>query len=389
MSTILNLSNKIRLENDIERLLLNAYSGAAAAYSLRKLDSTYSGDTVRVRRSSDNAEQNIGFVSNELDTATLETFVKSGNVFANPDITSASSWTIGNSTTYNAATEAFDLSSENGLTVRQGKSVANHTYTITIVLGSVTSGGIKIYAGGTQSAVISTAGTHTLNITAGSSNDILGINPNGTATCSISSFYAVDTTADGFVAIWYDQSGNAVNSAQVTATYQPKIVASGSTITNGGKPSILIDQTNTLGLNIPISSASNQDFFQVHKTNDDRFILLKDDNSGARYAYAAIDANTSTNLHASYGSPSLYVNSSIQSPADRDALNTLLSTNSQILMSSIGGDSSAWTGDVIWGYYSSANVYDGNVQEIIFYNTDQSTNRTGIETNINDHYSIY
>ena len=32
-----------------------------AAYSLRKLSSTYSGDAVRVRRTSDNAEQDIGF----------------------------------------------------------------------------------------------------------------------------------------------------------------------------------------------------------------------------------------------------------------------------------------------------------------------------------------
>jgi len=32
---------------------------------------------------------------------------------------------------------------------------------------------------------------------------------------------------------------------------------------------------------------------------------------------------------------------------------------------------------------------NGILQEIIFYNSDQSSNRTGIETNINDFYSIY
>lgn len=61
-------------EPDASPALLDAYPGAAAAYSLRQLSSTYSGDAIRVRRSSDNAEQNIGFVSNELDTASLETF---------------------------------------------------------------------------------------------------------------------------------------------------------------------------------------------------------------------------------------------------------------------------------------------------------------------------
>ena len=54
--------------------LLNDYSGAAAAYSLRLLDNTYTGDAIVVRRASDSATQAIGFVNNELDTATLESF---------------------------------------------------------------------------------------------------------------------------------------------------------------------------------------------------------------------------------------------------------------------------------------------------------------------------
>ena len=63
-------------------LLLDSYSGAAAAYSLRKLTSTYTGDAIRVRRSSDNAEQNIGFDgSGNLNTVALLAFVGSGNGF--------------------------------------------------------------------------------------------------------------------------------------------------------------------------------------------------------------------------------------------------------------------------------------------------------------------
>jgi len=58
--------------------LLDQYSGAAAAYSLRKLDCDYSGSAIRVRRSSDNTEQDIGFVNGNLDTASLKTFVGTG-----------------------------------------------------------------------------------------------------------------------------------------------------------------------------------------------------------------------------------------------------------------------------------------------------------------------
>lgn len=49
---------------------------AFTAYSTRKLSSTYSGYALKVRRSSDNATQDIGFTSGgDLDTAALETFV--------------------------------------------------------------------------------------------------------------------------------------------------------------------------------------------------------------------------------------------------------------------------------------------------------------------------
>jgi hypothetical protein len=62
-------------------LLLDTYPGAAAAYSLRKLSSTYNGSAIRVRRSSDSVEQNIGFVNNTLDISSLSTFIGSNSGF--------------------------------------------------------------------------------------------------------------------------------------------------------------------------------------------------------------------------------------------------------------------------------------------------------------------
>lgn len=57
-------------------LLLDFYTGAAIAYSLRKLRAAYFGNAIRVRRSSDNVEMDIGFLSdNTLDTSTLISFI--------------------------------------------------------------------------------------------------------------------------------------------------------------------------------------------------------------------------------------------------------------------------------------------------------------------------
>jgi hypothetical protein len=64
-----------------DKLLLDAFPNAAVAFSLRKLRKDYTGDCIEVRRSSDNATQDIGFLNGELDTASLLSFVGSGDGF--------------------------------------------------------------------------------------------------------------------------------------------------------------------------------------------------------------------------------------------------------------------------------------------------------------------
>lgn len=59
-------------------LLLDQVPGAVAAYSSRKLRTAYAGSALRVRRFSDNAEQDIGFSAGLLDTAALVAFVSGG-----------------------------------------------------------------------------------------------------------------------------------------------------------------------------------------------------------------------------------------------------------------------------------------------------------------------
>jgi hypothetical protein len=63
--------------------LLDTYSGAAVAYSAaRRLATAYTGSLIRVRRSSDNAEQDIGYTAgNILDESALTTFVGANNGF--------------------------------------------------------------------------------------------------------------------------------------------------------------------------------------------------------------------------------------------------------------------------------------------------------------------
>lgn len=60
---------------------LDVVTGATGGWATRKVSSSYAGSCLRIRRSSDNSEQDIGFVGAELDTASLLTFVGANNGF--------------------------------------------------------------------------------------------------------------------------------------------------------------------------------------------------------------------------------------------------------------------------------------------------------------------
>lgn len=61
--------------------LLDAYPTAAIAFSYRKLRDAYAGSAVRIRRSSDNAELDIGFVGEDFDAAAAAAHIGGGSGF--------------------------------------------------------------------------------------------------------------------------------------------------------------------------------------------------------------------------------------------------------------------------------------------------------------------
>ena len=248
--------------------LLNDYSGAAAAYSLRLLDNTYTGNAIKVRRASDNAEQDIAFSNNELDTATLETF-----------------------------------------------------------------------ASGT----------------------------------------------DAFVTTWYDQSGNGNDATQTTATKQPKIVNAGSTILESGKP-IITKTDNDSKLNTTLVGTQNASFFGSFLC--DNFSILLSQSAVTTNPYLGVARLGDTGAsEVNVGNISYYKNGTIISTPNRDTILSAYETQSVgsiFIENGLGFNTDGYA----FGYDSSSySMYD--MQEFIIYPNDQNTNRTGIETNINDFYSIY
>ena len=267
--------------------LLDTYGGAAAAYSAaRRLATAYTGALIRVRRSSDNAEQDIGYTAgNVLDESALTTFVGAGN---------------------------------------------------------------------------------------------------------------------GFVTTWYDQSGNVRNTSQTTAANQPQIVSSGSVIKELGNPAIKFDGSNDFlnGGDILDINSADWSFALVGKmTGSNQCFFAKSLAGSASNRYyvgtlsgSNLDFGFLNSTFGSIGSKSLYfgyvIASSTRSYAYKNG-----SYVSDALASPLPGNS---TFDFEFGAYNDGTgaastlvPLNGNIQEAIFYNASNSTNRTGIESNINTFYTIY
>jgi hypothetical protein len=264
-----------------DQLFLDLYPNSAAAYSLRKLRIAYTGNAIKVRRSSDNTEQDIGFVDNELDTSSLTTFC------------------IG---------------------------------------------------------------------------------------------------TDGFVTTWYDQSGNSRNATQTTAANQLQIVTGGNVVLNNGKPAIeSLSGYKTLTRAWGISLSNPQVFYVGSIINLFQFdysghwIDLGNAGQNNHFINDSTDSGTYQDFFSStrlkYGTFNANLNQQYLECYEN------VSTTTTRYLNGVNRGSNTFTPitptNLLIGGSSATYPANGTIQELIIYASGNSSNRTGIEDNINDFYSIY
>jgi hypothetical protein len=289
-------------------LLLDNYPGAAAAYSLRKLRTAYTGNVIMVRRSSDGDSLNVGFSGNYLDTAALKSFCGTG----------------------------------------------------------------------------------------------------ATNTC--------------YVRVWYDQSGNNYNLSMSTDNnIQPIIVSGGNLITQQGSVALqfdgiddylvnstkLIDSSaNVYCVNVfsTTSTASNQIIYSLPSgITSNRGMDLRILNSTqiqSSIGTYPITNSTPTGSNAiltfnySSGNFNLLSSSFYASLASNEhKMYINQSSLAEISNSGTGITNTGNNGGLLIGRFGVTNnfgaFFNGKYAEFIIYKLDQTSNRVGIETNINNFYSIY
>jgi hypothetical protein len=274
--------------------LLDDYPNAAAAYSLRKLRSAYTGSAIQVRRASDNTTQNIGFTAlGALDTTSLTSFCSGTN---------------------------------------------------------------------------------------------------------------------GFVTTWYDQSGNTRNATQTTAINQPQIVSSGSVILENGKPTL--QNTASTGLktvSVGLSTFANLSLFTVYRQTSTLESLIfetsTDFNTSGNGNILITQVNqdfntlqkTSTYLIVNHNNVSLnqqIISTYLKASTTASDFSDVYGNNSllaQTVDPILRTNSVPFANNILSLFSRNASSLGliGNYQELILYPSNQVSNNSNINSNINDFYSIY
>jgi hypothetical protein len=205
---------------------------------------------------------------------------------------------------------------------------------------------------------------------------------------------------DGTVQTWYDQSGNGNDAEQTATGNQPKIYDSATgVVTINERPAIYFDGSND-GFSANYTDIKGQarfDAYMHYQTSDRVFVMFTHAIESGAHSFAIQDTSTSTSLASSYGTPELYVNGTnaniVYGTTTRDDLHDIIVVNGAsdpngAIVVHQGAQTTIWIGFLI-GNYGGSFSFDGNMTEIVIYNTSQDDNRTGIESNINDYYEIY
>jgi len=224
-----------------------------------------------------------------------------------------------------------------------------------------------------------------------SNNDELDIYFDGQGNLDTASLEAFCSGTDGFVKVWYDQGPGGNDAEQTTTAAQPQIVASGSVITENGKPTVSFTDS-TLNANSPdLYGQAVFDAYIAYSTSDASYIIFSERTPGAfKYSYVIESGSSVTGLEGGYNRTSLYVNGAevpIDGTTTRDDLYNACVQGVMTLEVHQGHTTSSWVQFKISEY--TGRQLTGNVSEMVLYTTDQSSNRAGIETNINDYYNIY
>ena len=411
---MLGLGSAIGKSDSIDRFegRLNIYPDAEVAHSLDKLDKDYQGSAVRVRRSSDNQEQDIGFVDNLFDSASLEAFVDyESDVFisdfsngaVNPssgNATIITSQTVQAPSTIDGFNDALKFTCSSPTATKYDFRVA------TMDRGQLISVSFQYYIPSENTIVESIRFTDLLNLSpatfttkgewtsvtitdkeidnnilrffAADSSGATNLGTEVTEAFYIRNLEVTQSTASAYVTTWYDQSGNGVDATQSTASKQPKIAVQGTYLG-------YIENENTqanANLRSSYPYVTDQRFTSFIVGQQFGNAVFGGTNQGSVFYGVAEDGNTSNARNNFYNLS--YFGNGVSIPDRREEVASLMINIA--LLTTLAQKSSGDDAILSMGY--TVHTYNNcRYKEYIIYN-NQSVDRAEVEANIMEHYNI-
>jgi len=190
-------------------------------------------------------------------------------------------------------------------------------------------------------------------------------------------------SANGYVVTWYDQAGSN-DASQSTNASQPQIYNGTAVITENGKPALKADVN---GFETTLNPIDNQEawFFGVAKVTGLTMLVTTTNNK--YFAYA--NSGGTGVPHAGWINMAYYGNGTEITSATQGDIYTALSSQGLMSVKHEWDSTDQTPFYKVAGYANSAGFNNTIFQEWIVWQTSQSSNRTGIETNINSDYLIY
>ena len=194
---------------------------------------------------------------------------------------------------------------------------------------------------------------------------------------------------DGFVKVWYDQSGSGDHATQATTSAQPKIydAATGVELENS-LPALTYasgDMLPAASVDLPTmtlvsvhrnsSTSSTNRMFGIQSTTSlKESITMAGDNS-LRYdgglSAGSLTANTNQKIRFAVRTTS----------AQTEHINSVQNINDSQTLPNANGEVRIGAASPLFAL--------GTIQCALFYNADKSADRTAIETALNDYFNIY
>lgn len=197
----------------------------------------------------------------------------------------------------------------------------------------------------------------------------------------------------GYIRKWYDQSGNGNHADQSSTAKQMQIVSGNAVIKIGTKPAPIANVTRTYYSISPAPqfTPTSTAIVVVKSTNTsgNNFMIGEHAMAPGVYTFGGHDdrlfLNGGSTISTSDGAIS---QAHMIAVGVANGASSIIRANGSQLATGNTGGSSYYMSAVFGGEDSSSNMR-GNMQEMLIYSADKSSDIANIETDINTYFSIY